>query len=252
MTAVTVEKIIDANDRAIANVSPMSDGILAVIARAATDPNVDIDKMERLLEMQERVMAREARVAFTSALAALQPRLPVILENGGIKDRSGNIQSKYALWEDINDAIKPILAEGGFALSFKTRVDGEKIIVTGILSHIGGHSEQTELGLPSDTSGSKNAVQAIGSSTSYGKRYTALALLNITSRGEDDNGRAGGGNGSITREQFDELDGLADSAGADKGKLAAFLGVESLRDLPFKDIEKARRAIAAKRKQEVK
>jgi hypothetical protein len=42
--------------------------------------------------------------------------------------------------------------------------------------------------LPHDSTGSKNAVQAVGSSTSYGKRYTACALLNITSRGEDDDG----------------------------------------------------------------
>lgn len=43
--------------------------------------------------------------------------------------------------------------------------------------------------LPADTSGSKNAVQAFGSSTSYGKRYVLCALLNITTRGQDDNGQ---------------------------------------------------------------
>lgn len=42
--------------------------------------------------------------------------------------------------------------------------------------------------LPADVSGNKNAVQAFGSSTSYGKRYVLCALLNITTRGQDDNG----------------------------------------------------------------
>ena len=248
----TVEEILDEKDqRAVAttgDVQDMGSGILTVIARAAADPNVDIDKLERLLQMQERVLAREAKAAFTASLAKMQPLLPVVEEHGGIKDRSGNIQSKYALWEDINDAIKPILAEHGFALAFKTRIDGEKVVVTGVLSHTGGHSEQTELGLPCDTSGSKNAVQAVGSSTSYGKRYTALALLNITSRGEDDDGRAGAGGGCITREQFDELNKLADAAGADKARLAAYLNVESLRDLPHRRFEDAKKAIAAKQK----
>jgi hypothetical protein len=74
---------------------------------------VDIDKLERLLEMQERVIARNARAAYYSALAQMQPGLPVVTERGGIKDRNGNVQSTYALWEDVNEAIRPILAEHG-------------------------------------------------------------------------------------------------------------------------------------------
>ncbi|MNO71030.1 ERF superfamily protein [compost metagenome] len=62
--------------------------------------------------------------------------------------------------------------------------------VTGILMHRAGHREQTTMLLPLDTSGSKNAVQALGSSVSYGKRYVLCALLNITTRGEDDDGNA--------------------------------------------------------------
>lgn len=225
----------------------MGDGILSVIARAAADPNVDIDKLERLLEMQERVLARDAKAQFTSALAELQPLLPTIDEKGGIKDRNGNVQSTYALWEDINEAIKPLLAEYGFALSFRTQRSENEITVTGVLSHRGGHSEETELSLPSDTSGSKNAVQAVGSSTSYGKRYTAMALLNLTSRGLDDDGKAGGAVGCITRQQWEEIEKLADDAGADKRRLSAYLGVESLRDLPMSRYDDAKRAIAAKR-----
>ena len=89
-------------------------GLLEVIARAARDPSVDIDKMERLIAMQERVQARDAEVAFNAALAQLQPELPVIDERGGIRDRSGNIQSTYALWEDVNEDIRPYLAKYGF------------------------------------------------------------------------------------------------------------------------------------------
>jgi hypothetical protein len=144
--------------------------IVQMIERAAMNPAVDIDKMERLLEMQERVMARRAKAAYIDALAAAQSELPIIVERG---EGHGNI--RYALWEDINEAIKPILAKHGFALSFKTGWDGDKISVTGVLAHREGHSEETTMLLPSDTSGSKNAVQAVGSSTSYGKRYTAQA-----------------------------------------------------------------------------
>lgn len=166
--------------------------MLAVIERVATDPNADIDKMERLLQMHERMLDREAASAYTAALATMQPRLPSIKERGAIKDRSGNVQSTYALWEDINAAIKPVLQEFGFALSFRTSTGQGMVKVVGVLAHKGGHSEQTEIELPADTSGSKNGVQSVGSSVSYGKRYSAGALLNLTTHGEDDDGLLGG------------------------------------------------------------
>jgi len=170
--------------------------LMSVIARAASDPNTDVDKLERLLGMYERITERDAKAAYNQALAEMQPKLPVIDERGGIKNNSGVVQSTYAKWEDINDAIRPFLHEYGFALSFRTGLahDG-KITVTGVLSHAAGHQEETTVTLPHDSSGNKNAVQAVGSSTSYGKRYAAISLLNITSRApgdRDDDGQAGG------------------------------------------------------------
>src|SRR3546814_12068467 len=83
----------------------------------------------------------------------------------------------------INAAIKPVLKRHGFALSFRTDFTNG-IRVAGVLTHSGGHKETTDFVLPADGSGNKNAVQAIASSVSYGKRYTAGALLNLTSHGE--------------------------------------------------------------------
>ena len=222
--------------------------IISVIERAATNPNVDIDKMERLLEMQERIMQRDARAAFASALAEMSPNLPAIVERGGIKDRAGNVQSTYALWEDINDAIKPVLAKHGFALSFRTGRDEGQISVTGVLSHREGHSEETTITLPHDSSGSKNAVQAVGSSTSYGKRYTAGLLLNLTSRGEDDDGNAGGSGAVITDEQADTIRELIGSTGTKVGAFLEYIGAPSVADIPAAKFQAAMKALLAKQK----
>src|SRR5690606_30099473 len=126
-----------------------------------------------------------ARKAFVSALSDLQQELPVFAENGEILLRNGTTYS-YALWEDINEILKPLLSDFGFVLTFRTGRYGEEVSVTGILAHKDGHSEQTTITLPLDLGGQKNGAQAVGSSTSYGKRYAAAALLNLTSRGEDD------------------------------------------------------------------
>lgn len=159
---------------------PEATTLLAVISRAASDPSVDVEKMERLMLMHERVQAKRAEAEFAEAMAMMQDKLPSIGERG---DAAGRYT--FALWEDINAAIKPILSAHGFALTFRTDfADG--IAVTGVLSHKSGHSERTTIKLPADPSGNKNAVQAVASSVSYGKRYAASALLNLTSHGEDD------------------------------------------------------------------
>jgi hypothetical protein len=166
--------------------------LMEVIGQAARDPSVDIDKMERLIAMHERVQAREAETAYHAALSRLQPDLPIVDERGGIKGRDGKVQSTYALWEDVNEAIRPMLAAHGFSLTFRLNTIENGVAVTGVLAHELGHKEETTLALPADNSGSKNQVQAFGSSAQYGKRYTAFALLNITSTGEDDDGNKAG------------------------------------------------------------
>lgn len=154
--------------------------LLQVIQNAAQNPQADIEKMERLMAMYERVEAKRAEADFSADMAQMQAELPSIGERG---DAAGRY--KFALWEDINTAIKPILSRYGFALTFRTDfADG--IAITGVLTHRSGHREETTIKLPADASGNKNAVQAVASSVSYGKRYTASALLNLTSHGEDD------------------------------------------------------------------
>ncbi|MEJ0093775.1 MAG: ERF family protein [Methylocella sp.] len=232
------------DDRRGAVVSaPVSDGdsLLAVISKAARDPSVNVDKMERLMAMYERVEAARAKTAYSAALSAMQPDLPIIEERGKItihkKDKPGEIQQEtpYARWDDINQAIRPVLGKHGFAISFRTGLASDgKITVTGILSHAGGHQEETTMTLPHDSTGSKNAVQAVGSSTSYGKRYVAMALLNLSStRSEDDDGRAGGGMVFLSKDQITEIDALIDRAKiVNRVKLLKFLKAESFEQIP--------------------
>ncbi len=255
MTAIA-ERI----EQAPANVEqhPASDSasLLAVISRAASDPDVDIEKMERLMLMYERMSDRSAKAAYAAALAEMQPKLPVVDRKGNItihkKDAAKtpeNIIQKtpYALWEDINEAIRPIMAAHGFALSFRTKKEADRVEVTGVLSHREGHSEETMLSLPMDTTGSKNNVQAIGSSVSYGKRYTASALLNITSRGEDDDGKAAGLGHVISDEQLKTLQQIASEVGGDLPRLCSHFGIDALPDLPADKFDEAKRIMEMKR-----
>lgn len=196
-----------------------SSTIMQIIERVAMEPSADIDKMERLMAMHERLQANQAKQQYDDALSRMQEELPVIGERGGIKDKNGRIQSTYALWEDINEMIKPVLARHGFALTFRTPRNERGIEVEGVLSHRAGHREMTSLVLPIDISGNKNGVQAVASSVSYGKRYTAGLLLNITTTGEDDDGNGPAVTPRVTSVQAAQLAMLLEKC-SDKAKEA--------------------------------
>ncbi|CAI8807463.1 Single-stranded DNA-binding protein [Pseudomonas chlororaphis] len=188
--------------------------IMSIIQQVAMNPAADIDKMERLMVMHRQHQALMAQQAFDTALASMQQELPVVRERGAIRDKLKNVQSTYALWEDINEELKPVLAKHGFALSFRIPRNERGVEVEGVLSHREGHRESTSILLPVDTTGSKNSVQAVASSVSYGKRYTAGALLNFTTTGEDDDGQGADQKPKppeepvITRGQAAQLDAL--------------------------------------------
>lgn len=215
--------------------------VLSMIARAASDPNVDIDKMERLLIMRDKTMALQARTAYDDAMADMQPELPVIGERG---DAAGRYT--FALWEDIQTAIKPVLQRHGFALTFRMDT-ASGITVTGILSHRGGHREETSISLPADPSGNKNAVQAVASAVQYGKRYTAGALLNLTSHGQDDDAYATAAT-YITAEQAATLRDIAEDVKANLPAFLKYLKVDSLEKILAKNYQTAKTALEAKRK----
>lgn len=232
-----------------------SAAIIHVIERAALNPDVDVEKMERLYAMHEKAMERQARMAFASALAEMQPKLPVIDRKGKIivpaKDGKAGHSTPYATWEDMNDAIRPVLHDHGFALSFRIgQAQDGKITVTGVLSHRQGHAEETTITLMHDSSGSKNAVQAVGSSVAYGKRYTAMALLNITSRAPqdcDDDGAAADASQWINDQQVADLVALMEEVGADRTRFLNFLRIDTLAHLPAKRFGEAVKALEAKR-----
>ncbi len=163
-------------------VSNEMQAVMLMIERVVLNPDADMAKLEKMLDLQERILNRNASQAFTADLAAMQAELPLVGKAG-----EGHNKAKYAKLEDINEAIRPTLQKYGFAVTFRTTQTEKNLTVTAILSHRQGHRETTDLMLPLDASGSKNAVQAIGSTISYGKRYALCALLNI-STGDDTDG----------------------------------------------------------------
>lgn len=163
---------------------PAAEQMIGMFERLASNKDVDVVKLQALIDMQKDIMAVNAKAAFNGAFAKMQAILPTVAERGRTDKAS------YAELEDIVEACRPVLAQFGFSLSHKTEwPDKTTVKVIGILTHEDGHARESEFLASADTSGSKNAIQALGSSVSYGRRYTTKDLLNIVTRREDDDGK---------------------------------------------------------------
>lgn len=221
-----------------------SAAIFSMIERASRDPSVDLDKMERLMQMQERVMERNAKSAYAASFARMQPELPVI----GQKGKNTNTKQTYAKWEDIAEAIAPVLSRHGFSISFRVENASGNVSVTGVLMHEQGHSTETTLPLPVDTGAGRNAVQAVGSTVSYGKRYTAGLLLNFVSRDQpDDDGKAAGRGETISENDLADLRDLIEQVNANIPALCEYLKISALSEIPASEFENVKRIVNRKR-----
>lgn len=209
-----------------------ADPMVSMIERVATDPNSDLAKLERMLDLKERHDAQVAKSAFAKAFARASADFPTIPLNG-----KGHNGKPYATLEDITKLTRPVLSENGLALTFSIDV-GESVVVTAKLMHEGGHSEATSMALPRDTSGSKNAVQAVGSTQKYGQRYTAQAILGLSlGQDDEDDGAAAGGRETISADQFVELTDMIERAGIASEIVCQAEGVSMLEALPAKKFQ---------------
>jgi hypothetical protein len=156
--------------------------IIQVIERAAANPNVDIDKMERLLQMHERVTARGAETAFNEAMNAAQAKIgPVVA-----RAKNSQTNSKYATFAALDKVIRPIYVASGFSLSFNTAAGApdNHIRVTCTVAHVAGHSREYQVDMPADGKGAKGGdvmtkTHAAGAAMTYGQRYLVKLIFNL-------------------------------------------------------------------------
>ena len=156
--------------------------LMNIISLATADGSVDADKLMKLLEANRQWEADQARKAYIAAMAAFQSEAPKI-----IKDTKGH-NSGYAKLPTVISVVSPVESKNGLSHSWTTKCKDKEIEVTCKITHVQGHCEETCLSAGADTTGSKNSVQALGSTITYLKRYTLEAALGLAEEDDDGNG----------------------------------------------------------------
>ena len=189
-TAETVKLLEAGTGYDIQPVTPMS------LIEMAVGQGADVEKLSKLLDLQMRWEANEQRKAYHAAMAAFKAEAPQIVKNKTAsfdsKRTGGNVSYEYATLDNVCDKLIPALSKHGLSHKWRTsQVEGGKVRVTCVISHSLGHSEDgATLEAPPDDSGTKNPVQAIGSTTWYLCRYTFLATAGVAVKGQDTDGIA--------------------------------------------------------------
>lgn len=211
-----------------------ADAFVSMIERAARDPSVDMDKLERLLAMKERQETRAAEQAFAEAMTKAQSEMRAVATDLN----NSQTRSRYASYMALDKATRPIYTKHGFALSFNTDVGPtpDILIVGCSVMHGGGYTRHYSVPMPADGKGAKGGdvmtkTHATGAAMTYGQRYLLKLIFNIAV-GEDTDGNEPGG--TINEQQGEIIAALIVEAKADIAKFLKWVGAESISDIPAK------------------
>jgi len=206
----------------------------ADMIRMAVSGGADLDKLEKLLTIQERYETNEARKAYHKAMAAFKANPPKIDKDKTVSfaTSTGKTSYNHASLANVTEKISAELSKHGLSASWTTKQNGS-ILVTCRITHIQGHSEETTLAAAADTSGSKNSIQAIGSTITYLERYTLLALTGLATYDQDDDGQATGKPLEFIdeKEKSQIVDYLAE-LGIPETRVLKFAKITKLEELP--------------------
>lgn len=164
--------------------------LMQVIENAALNPNVDVEKMERLMGMAERAQDREAERAFNAAMVRAQSAMQPIRKTR----QNSHTKTWYADLAQIAIQVNDIFTNEGFALVFsegETPVENNVRVVCDIM-HNEGHTVQRWADVPISTTGTDGKrnmtdTHGKGSGFSYGRRYLTVMIGNIPTPDNDGN-----------------------------------------------------------------
>jgi ERF superfamily len=190
-----------------------SDSMLAMIERAVSAPDFDVNKLQQLLEMRERWEANEAKKAFVAAMNAFKRNPPTIRKTKGVtlgKGADAQPAYFYAPLNQVCEIIIPALNSVGITHHWETGADGDRIVVTCVLRHELGHTERgATMKAAPDTGPGRNAIQSHGSTLTYLQRYTLLAACGLAATNGDTDGQTPTEQSSLSDERYVQLkDGI--------------------------------------------
>lgn len=162
----------------------------SLLLQMAVSKNLDIEKLEKLMELKDKWDAKQAKKLFYEAISKFQSIVPELSKSKQIA--FGSTKYKFAPLGEIEAQIKGPMFMCGLSKRWELSYPDNKIQCDCIITHKDGHSEHTIMLGEKDTSGNKNLMQQNASAVTYLQRYTLIAALGLTTADEDNDGQTSG------------------------------------------------------------
>jgi len=209
--------------------------LLHMIERVARDPSIDMNRLEPLLDRRDRVLASERQQAFDDAMAQAQQEMRSVATDSA----NPQTRSRYASYHAVDKVLRPIYTKHGFSLSFGTAegAPADHVRITCRVSRA-GHREHYQIDMPCDGAGAKGApvmtrTHAMGSASTYGRRYLLLMIFNVSiGEPDDDDGNAAGKVEVLSDEQTMRIANLIAETKSNIELFLKYVGVPSISDIP--------------------
>lgn len=199
------------------------------LMKLAVEQDADVDKLEKLMDLQDRYESGVAKKAFIEAMFRFHENPPTITKNKPVygKKRSDGPQYHFADFSDIVKVVRPALRAVDIVATWSSKPLGQGVQeVTCILRHKLGHEESASMSGAPEAGGSKNAIQGSGSTDSYLRKYTFMSVCGLVAEGEDNDGRGGDAHdGPITEAMVSQIQKEAEDRNVSLMEFCERLGV---------------------------
>ncbi len=153
----------------------------------AIEKGLGIEQLSKLMDLQERWEANQARKNFFEAFTMFQSNCPDLRKTKLVAFNQTSY--KFTPLSEITRQIAPALEKAKLSFRWEIQDTEKELKVTFLVSHIDGHTEKTTMTANPDTSGNKNAIQARGSAITYLQRYTLIGGLGLSTADSDTDGK---------------------------------------------------------------
>lgn len=226
-------------------------GLIDLIEKVVTNPEVSVEKIKALMDMQLLLEDRQAEKAFDAAMIEAQDDVQALAWDKVNREKD----SRNVSYPKIDKMLRPVRRKHGFTMSWDTE-PGPSVDIAILccdVSHKGGHRRRYRTPMPIDGQGPKGGgvmtkPQAVNSGTSYGMRNLAKMIWNIPMLVDKEDTDGNVPYETISESQAADLIALAEETGSDIKKFCAYYKIDKVENLPASVFQSAVTAFNKKRR----
>ncbi len=221
-----------------------------LLAAAVEQGEGGVAALERLVDLQERMLSLQAENALSAALAGFKedcPQIPRTATGRVMKGGSVLYEFKFSPLDTIDRTARPHLKRWGLSYYFDSHFEAGVMHVKCTVRHALGATVSASFAGPTASKSGTSELQKTGAAHSYCKRQALSSALGLVTTSADEDAMPDAADlEPVDQKLVAELRKLIDNTSSDIDKLLAYAGVDSLAKVNKVQYEMLKRQLEAK------